>query len=124
VQFKRSFGAGVASCCVSAIACQAVAQTSLRAPPSRGSDVPDCAQFATFKHNVSYPREQLRKRVEGWVAFSYKLAGDGVASDIRLVDSEPKDVFVPAASAAFEQWRFREGAVQNVCLHVVIFNVR
>ena len=124
MRFERSLAAAFALSCATQFAQEPAAQTSPRSPPTRGTDVPDCAQYAISKENVAYPRDELRRRVEGWVAFTYKLNGDGLPSDIRLVDSEPKDVFVQAAAAALQQWRFRAGTVQDACLHIVLFNVR
>ena len=80
-----------------------LADDQRRPPPVRDKDVPDCGQFATSRTRVMYPRDELRRGTEGWVALSYKLAGDGSATDIRLFDSERKDVFVQAAASAFQQ---------------------
>lgn len=104
-------------------ACWSMWSEDQRPPPARDKDIPDCAQFATVRPEVSYPRDELRRRVEGWVALGYKLTGDGTASDIRLVDSEPRDVFVQAAASALQRWRFVEGEVQGTCLQIVIFRV-
>ena len=96
---------------------------SLRPPPTRGSDVADCARFVIERRNAEYPRDHLRRGVQGWVALSFKLTGNGSASDVRVVDSEPRDIFVQAAATAFQQWRFAEGEVQDACLHIVMFQV-
>lgn len=95
-----------------------------RPMPTRTQNIPDCAQLAVEHPAAAYPRDEMRRGVEGWAVLSYKLTGDGTASDLRVVDSEPKDVFVPAAAKHLQTWRFREGVVQDACMHIVGFRVR
>ena len=94
-----------------------------RQPPSRAANIPDCTQFAVERQKVVYPREELRRGVQGWVAFTYTLTGNGAASEVRVADSEPRGVFVAAAETAFRQWRCAESVRQEACLQVFEFRV-
>src|SRR5690606_37080356 len=53
-----------------------------------------------------YPREAQRAGIEGWVQIEFTIAPDGSTRDLRILDSEPAQVFDKAALDSVSKWRF------------------
>lgn len=54
----------------------------------------------------AYPREAQRAGIEGWVQIEFTIAPDGSTRDLRILDSEPAQVFDKAALDSVSRWRF------------------
>jgi protein TonB len=59
-----------------------------------------------------YPRSAERRSISGWVEVVFTVALDGSVKDIDVINSQPGDTFVNAATNAVEKWRF-EPVVEN-----------
>lgn len=60
----------------------------------------------------SYPREAMRRRVEGWVEVEFTVAANGKVQNVKVTDAEPSRVFDREAIRAVQQWFF-EPALAN-----------
>jgi protein TonB len=61
-----------------------------------------------------YPFSAKRQGLKGWVKIRCLVGKDGLATKIRAVDSEPKDVldiFGPVCVEAVKKYRFRPGEI-------------
>lgn len=56
-----------------------------------------------------YPVHARMRRVEGLVVVEFVVGEDGRTREIRVVHSQPGNVFVNAAVRAVRRWRFRPG---------------
>jgi serine/threonine-protein kinase len=75
---------------------------------------PVAASSLTRTRYVSpkYPRSAERRNLSGWVDIVFTVAVDGTVSSVEILNSEPGDVFVNAATKAVEKWEF-EPVVEN-----------
>ncbi|WP_223669112.1 TonB family protein [Kangiella shandongensis] len=55
---------------------------------------------------AKYPINARVKGYTGWVLFDFNLSPGGYPTDIKVVDSFPKDLFVKSAFKAVKNWRF------------------
>ncbi|MBN4075351.1 energy transducer TonB [Gammaproteobacteria bacterium AH-315-E17] len=62
---------------------------------------------------VFYPEEALENCIEGWVHLSYEFSSDNMATNIRVLDSDPPGVFEEAAISAFSIWTFSDEQVSS-----------
>lgn len=53
-----------------------------------------------------YPVIAMRRKLEGQVELAFTVRPDGSVDDVRVLSSEPDDVFDREAVAAMERWRF------------------
>ncbi len=53
-----------------------------------------------------FPRIAERRNIEGWVDLEFIVGENGATRDLQVIAAEPGDMFVAAALAAVEQWRF------------------
>jgi hypothetical protein len=62
----------------------------------------------------------------GWVVIAFSLKGDGWASDLRILEFEPKDdrALVQHAGEALKRSNFKPGVVQENCVRVGSFDRR
>src|SRR5438270_2193438 len=107
-RFLRSSGL-VVSLALSACANQ---PTQLRPAPTLASDIPTCDDIRerlTPPHGASAAAPD--RQPDGWVILAFSLAGDGVASGVRVVDSEPAGEFVEGAVRGLARARFKKGEV-------------
>ncbi|MDQ7049941.1 MAG: TonB family protein [Enterobacterales bacterium] len=56
--------------------------------------------------NPRYPRHAAMNGIEGWVLFEFDLDNNGHPTNLKLIDSFPKDTFVKDASIAIVKWTF------------------
>ncbi|MGF1606236.1 MAG: energy transducer TonB [Rhodothalassiaceae bacterium] len=64
---------------------------------------------ARLVHRVEpvYPAQAYAEGLEGYVLLEFTISEDGVPTEIKVVQSEPRGVFDAAAIAAVEQWRYQ-----------------
>lgn len=53
-----------------------------------------------------YPRAAQRRNITGWVDVSFTVTRQGIVENIGILNSEPGDAFIDAATEAIAQWRF------------------
>ncbi|MFT4629547.1 MAG: TonB family protein [Dinoroseobacter sp.] len=53
-----------------------------------------------------YPTEARNRNSEGWVQVSFDIERSGVPTNVLVLDSQPKNLFEPAALKAVHKWRF------------------
>lgn len=54
-----------------------------------------------------FPRSAVRRGVGGWVQFEFTITPEGSVTDIEVVESEPGQTFVGAATRALTQWEYQ-----------------
>lgn len=75
-----------------------------------------------------YPPQARMRRIEGMVELEFVVSAEGAAREIRVLSSQPGELFTEAAIRAIERWRFAPGtkAGQPVAARVrqkVTFNL-
>ena len=50
---------------------------------------------------------------KGWVRVNFDLKSDGTVSNVRIIDSSPRDVFDMAARRAILKWKYRPKIVEG-----------
>lgn len=60
-----------------------------------------------------YPEHAFSNNIEGFVALSMTITRDGFVTNVEVVNSEPKGVFVRAAITAVKQWRFQPQTING-----------
>jgi hypothetical protein len=113
----------VAAALVTGCAVQAAA--SLRNPPQLAADIPTCTELreAVMPPSGVSPTAPARTP-DGWVVIAYSLAGDGVASKVRVLDSEPPGIFVQGSLMNVSRARFKHGEVRELCVSIDTIYVR
>jgi len=61
----------------------------------------------------TYPDEAIKKRLEGWVTVVFDVTEEGATENIRVLESEPGDVFVSSAMAAIGSWVVSRGCLDG-----------
>lgn len=59
-----------------------------------------------FQVPPQYPTKAKQNAIEGYVTLKIKVATDGRAEDIQVLDEQPKGVFARSAKRAVIRWRF------------------
>lgn len=54
----------------------------------------------------AYPKDALRRRIEGWVQLNYVVNPDGTTGEVEIVDSSVEGMFDAAAVKAVEQFKY------------------
>ena len=54
-----------------------------------------------------YPKSAREQGTSGWVQLAFDVETDGSVANIAVLDSDPKNVFDAAATAALRRWRYR-----------------
>jgi periplasmic protein TonB len=99
------------------------ATPAARPAPSMKDKGDSCVNVAITRLAPPYPKAALLRDIEGWVEFTFALDGSGVASDITILDSEPRDVFVKTTRYTMEQWTFQKDVVRSRCYLVLDFKL-
>jgi protein TonB len=61
-----------------------------------------------------FPREAIMKGIDrGWVRSSFDLKADGTVTNVRIVDSSPREIFDMAARRAILKWKYRPKIVDG-----------
>ena len=93
---------------------------ALRPIPVLGSDVSSCSDLEVERPPVRTDAPQPDPaRLSGWVAIAYSLKGDGKVSDMKIIDSEPKNEFVQGAVQGLRRSKFKPGAERDNCVAVL-----
>jgi protein TonB len=64
--------------------------------------------------NPRFPRQALVEGLEGYVRFEFDINEKGSPENIRIVQSEPEEVFDKHAFVAFKQWVFKVKKLNGV----------
>jgi TonB family protein len=72
-------------------------------PPS----VVEATLTRTKQPELDYPTGALRKNIEGWVELSYVVTTDGKVTNVKVLDSNPAEVFDAAAAKAVSHMRYK-----------------
>ena len=87
--------------------------------PVLGSDLSSCVDlWAERPEPPAGAAQPDPSHMAGWVAIAFSLRGDGKASDLKVLDSEPKNEFVPGAVQGLSRWKFKPGAVRDHCVAI------
>lgn len=71
-----------------------------------------------------YPSRALKKGTEGWVEVQFGIDSNGVPVDVKVLNSEPKNVFEEAAVKSVYKWRFSPARNQLTGMPVESSNIR
>jgi len=55
----------------------------------------------------SYPKNAMRRNIEGWVEVAFDIGTDGKPADIKVVNAQPEGIFEKAAMRSIKKWRFQ-----------------
>jgi len=73
-----------------------------------GSSFIDASMLNAVKRvNPMYPRRAKLRKIEGYVSLAFKIDSNGYVKDIKILESNPADVFDKAAIKALSRWRFK-----------------
>ena len=53
-----------------------------------------------------YPRRAITRAVGGHVTLTYRITANGVPEEVKVLSSEPKNMFEQSAISAIRKWRF------------------
>lgn len=59
-----------------------------------------------IKFIPQYPAEAAAKQIEGYVTVGFRVAADGSVEDLRVIESQPPQIFDQAARRAVSRWNF------------------
>jgi TonB family protein len=71
------------------------------------TQVPESALTRVNKLDVQYPSRAMQDNVEGWVELGYTIAANGSVSNVKVVNSEPANVFDSPATKAVSRLRYK-----------------
>jgi TonB family protein len=69
--------------------------------------VPESTLTRTNKLDVQYPSRAMQDNVEGWVELGYSVAANGSVSNVKIIKSEPANVFDAPATKAVSRLRYK-----------------
>lgn len=73
-----------------------------------GANSGDSQEMPLVRVEPQFPRDAALKGIEkGWVRVEFDLQTDGTVSDVRIVDSSPRNIFDMAARRAILKWKYR-----------------
>ena len=79
-----------------------------------GSASGDTSEMPLVRVEPQFPTEAAMKGIEsGWVRVVFDLNPDGSVTNVRIVDSSPRDVFDLAARRAILKWKYRPKMVNG-----------
>jgi TonB family protein len=74
------------------------------------SDLPQVAEKTLTRVNkleVQYPTRAMQDNVEGWVELGYTVAANGSVTNVKIVGSQPANIFDAAATRAVGRLRYK-----------------
>jgi TonB family protein len=74
------------------------------------SDLPQVAEKTLTRANkleVQYPPRAMQDNVEGWVELGYTVGANGTVSNVKIVNSQPANIFDAAATRAVSHLRYK-----------------
>lgn len=75
---------------------------NLAIAPLRGGKIDP--REPTIKFLPQYPGEAASKKIEGYVVLSFRVGSDGAVENLKVVESEPPQVFEDSAKQAVSKW--------------------
>lgn len=74
------------------------------------------------KVNPRYPRRAKIKRLSGFVKLVFTISKEGNVSNVRILDSNPKEMFEKSSIKAIKRWKFK--AINENKDATITFNFR
>ena len=74
------------------------------------SDLPQVAEKTLTRVNkleVQYPPRAMQDNVQGWVELGYTVAANGSVTNVKIVNSQPANIFDAAATRAVGRLRYK-----------------
>ncbi|HMD27594.1 MAG TPA: TonB family protein [Steroidobacteraceae bacterium] len=74
------------------------------------SDLPQVAEKSLTRANkldVQYPTRAMQDNVEGWVELGYTVAANGSVTNVKIINSQPANIFDAAATRAVGHLRYK-----------------
>jgi TonB family protein len=74
------------------------------------SDLPQVAEKTLTRANkleVQYPTRAMQDNVEGWVELGYTVGANGSVTNVKIVNSQPANIFDVAATRAVSHLRYK-----------------
>ena len=68
--------------------------------------VPDGGLAPTILLEPQYPRDALRRRIEGEVEVAFTVLADGTVGEVEVIAANPPGIFEQAARRAVRGWQF------------------
>jgi protein TonB len=79
-----------------------------------GSGASESDEMPLVRVEPQFPREAIIKGIDkGWVRVIFDLKSDGTVSNVRVVDSSPREVFDMAARRAILKWKYRPKIIEG-----------
>ncbi len=78
--------------------------------------------LALKKVNPRYPRKAKIKRQEGFVQLAFNIDENGLVSNVKVLDSNPKGSFERNAIRAIKRWKFKKNEITRTAS--ITFNFR
>ncbi|THB74700.1 MAG: energy transducer TonB [Desulfobacteraceae bacterium] len=66
-----------------------------------------------------YPRRASRRGIEGWVTVTFKVTRKGLVEDVRVIETDPEDIFNTAVINCVSKWKFKPGTVEGVAVAAI-----
>ena len=86
--------------------------SALFSAPTLAEGIPANAQTPTIEpvRDVEpvYPQRAIDRKISGYTVVEYKIGADGRAEDIKIVESEPSNVFDKASKRAITRTTYDE----------------
>ena len=61
-----------------------------------------------------YPFRAKRRGVEGFVSVEFFVTKTGEVADIKILESQPEEIFVKAVTDCISRWKFKPGTVEGI----------
>jgi TonB family protein len=74
---------------------------------SSPKEVSEASLTRTRKLEIDYPRHALERRIEGAVEIGYTVTAQGAVADLKILDSNPSEIFEKAATDAVSRVRYK-----------------
>jgi len=88
----------------------------IRLPVKKNSNTYPDNRYSTpmVRIEPKYPRNAVKKQIEGWVQLSFDIDKEGKPTNINVIKSQPKKIFVNSAIKALSKWRYRPKIVNEI----------
>ncbi len=79
----------------------------LKQTPAGAQEVTEASLTRLKGIDLDYPRDALKKSIEGWVDLSYVVTTEGKVTNVKVLGSSPQGVFEAAATNALSRVRYK-----------------
>jgi TonB family protein len=79
----------------------------LKQTPAGAQEVVEASLTRLKGIDLDYPRDALKKSIEGWVDLSYVVTTEGKVTNVKVLGSSPQGVFEAAATNALSRVRYK-----------------